>query len=189
MVRRAPVVLMIAFWFTAMPAASRAQTVVKYIGVFSPYIGVTTGADVEDPGFTFGASLAVLDEMGWGAELDVAHATTVGDEGLDDSGLTSGMLHVAYYWARGRIRPYGVAGAGVLRLSGIRAADGGQSRTDWGLSFGGGAHAPLNEVLGVRGDVRYIRFLESHADVLAGDGVFGAWRLSVGLAVNWPLEP
>jgi opacity protein-like surface antigen len=189
MVRRSAIVLMIAFSFAAMPSDARAQRVVKYSGVFSPYIGVTTGADVEDPGFTVGASLAVLDGAGWGAELDMAHATTVGDEGFDDSGLTSAMLHVAYYWAQGPIRPYGVAGAGVLRLSGIRATDGSRSRTDWGLSFGGGVHAPLNDVLGVRGDVRYVRFLEDHADVLAGEGVFGAWRLSVGLTVNWPLEP
>jgi opacity protein-like surface antigen len=188
-VRPLPIVFFVATALAVIPAAGAAQSVVSYSGMFTPYIGVTAGDDVEDPGFAFGGSLSVLDNNGWGAELDVAHTTTLGDEGFDESGLTSAMLHVAYYWQRGLIRPYGVVGGGILRLSGIVGADGSRSRTDWGLSFGGGVNVPFNELVAVRGDVRYVRFLENHPDVLSGAAVFGAWRLTAGLTLSFPLEP
>ncbi len=187
--RRDPLVILLAAFLSAVPGAAGAQSVVKYTGLFTPYIGVTTGDDAEDPGFTFGASLAVIEANGWGAEIDLAHAITVGDEGFDDSGLTSGMLHLLFVWPRGVVRPFGIAGGGLLRLSGIRQAGGGTSRSDWGLSFGGGVQVPVTELLSIRGDVRYQRFLERHPDVLSGTSVFGAWRLAAGLTLNWPLEP
>jgi hypothetical protein len=188
-VRRLQVAILLAAIAGAAPRGASAQSVVKYSGLLTPHAGVTTGDDAEDPGFTYGASLAVVDADGWGAEVDVAHANTVGNLGFGDTGLTSGMLHVLYVLPRGIVRPFGVLGGGLMRLSGIRQADGDTSRTDWAFSLGGGVHVPMTELLSIRGDLRYQRFFERHPDVQANVNAFGVWRLSAGLTLNWPMEP
>jgi hypothetical protein len=188
-VRRSQFAILVVAIMSAAPGATSAQTVIKYSGLLTPHTGVTTGDDAEDPGFTYGVSLAVVDRNGWGAELDVAHATTVGNLGFGDTGLTSGLLHVLYISPRGVVRPFGVVGAGLMRLSGIRQADGDTSRTDWAFSLGGGVHVPMTELLSIRGDVRYQRFFERHPDVQANVSAFGVWRLSAGLTFDWPMEP
>jgi hypothetical protein len=181
--------VMLALLCTAIwPHATEAQRL-SYTGLFTPHIGVTTGEDAENSSFTFGASVAVVEAQGWGVEFDIAHAVSVGDDRFDDSGLTSAMLSVLYKWPHPRIQPFGLAGAGVLRLSGLLTAEGTtDSRTDFGLMFGGGAHVPLTEVIGVLGDLRYLRFVESHLDVPA-EGAFGTWRISAGVTINWPMAP
>ena len=176
----------------AIPAArADAQTKVAYTGYFTPFLGLTAGDDAEDPGFTAGASLAVTDAEGWGAEVDFGHATTLGDDRFRDSGLTSGMVNLFYLWPHVGIQPFGIAGAGVMRVSGALSLNGDRgSRTDWAWMGGGGVHIPLNEVFAIRGDVRYMRFFESHPDVpVPGGGAFGTWRFAAGLTLNWPLEP
>lgn len=172
------------------PASTEAQTHISYAGLFTPHLGITTGDDAEDPSVTPGVSLAVVESRGWGVELDVAHATSLGDDGFDDSGLTSAMINVLFVSPRPGVQPFGVAGAGLLRLTGVQRAPGGSdSRTDLGVMFGGGVHIPLTEAVGIRGDVRYLRFLRSHPDVPTNGGAFGTWRLSAGVTLNFPLEP
>jgi opacity protein-like surface antigen len=160
-----------------------------YTGFFTPQIGITTGEDVSDAGFTAGMSMAVLDSEGWGAEIDLVHATSIGDAALDDSGLTSLMLNVIYIWRRTGVQPFGVAGAGALRLSHLQQPDGStRTKTDLGLMMGGGVHVPLNEVFAFRADVRYLRYLSHHHSVPV-DGVFGTWRFAAGVTINFPLQP
>lgn len=188
--RRGTLAMMALTCVIAAAAPAGAQTHAAYSGVFTPYVGVTAGGDADDPGFTAGASLAVIEDDGWGVELDVGHAVTVGDEGFDESGLTSAMLNLLYIWPRTGVQPFGVVGAGLLRLSGAIGADGVRtSHTDVGLMVGGGVHVPLTPLVGIRGDARYLRFLDGRPDVPPGKGLFGAWRFSAGVQLNWPLEP
>lgn len=171
-----------------LPASAQSRG--TYSALFTPYVGVTTGGDADEAGFNAGASLAVTQDDGWGVELDVGHASTVGDEGFDQSGLTSGMLNVLYVLPRTRVQPFGVAGAGFMRLSGVINADGARTnRTDVGMMLGGGVHVPLTELVGIRGDVRYLRFLDGRPDVPVGKGLFDTWRFAVGVTLNWPIEP
>ncbi|MFN2447065.1 MAG: outer membrane beta-barrel protein [Vicinamibacterales bacterium] len=172
------------------PASAEAQTHISYVGLFTPHIGLTTGGDVEDPSATPGASLAVIESRGWGVELDVAHAVSLGDDAFHESGLTSAMINVLYLSPRPGIQPFGVAGAGLLRLTGVRTPAGGSDgQTDLGVMLGGGVHLPVTEAVGLRGDLRYLRFLRSHPEVPVGGGAFSTWRLSVGVTLNFPLEP
>lgn len=186
--RETPILVLLAL--AAFHATAAAQTTIAYAAIFTPHLGVTAGDDVRGAGLTAGASLAVVQSDGWGAEVDVAYANAIDGEGVENSGLTSGMVNVLYVWPRTGIQPFGVAGLGMLRLSAARAPDGGlTTRTDFGLMFGGGVHAPITELVGFRADVRYVRFLDDRPNVPAASGVFGTWRIAAGVTLNWPLEP
>lgn len=188
--RPTPLPFVLLAFLAIHPVPAAAQSTIAYSALFTPHLGVTAGDDVDGAGFTVGASLAVVQFDGWGAEIDVAHAVSIDGAGVESSGLTSGMLNLIYVWKKAAIQPFGVAGLGALRLSAARSPDGGlTTRTDFGLMFGGGVHAPITELVGVRADVRYLRFLDDRPNVPAASGVFGTWRIAAGVTLNWPLEP
>lgn len=181
----------LALAIVLLPAAGAdAQTLGAYSAMFTPYIGLTAGGDADDAGFAGGASLAVVQDNGWGVELDLARTSTVGDEGFDDSGLITGMVSAMYMLPRTKVQPFGVLGIGVMRLSGAINAEGARANhTDLAMTLGGGVHVPLNALVGIRGDVRYLRFLDDQPDVPPGKGYFQTFRFAVGVTLNWPLEP
>ncbi len=91
----------------------------------------------------------------------------------------------------GRVRPYGLVGAGVLRtqVDGV----GNQldvSRNDVAVSAGGGIIALFSDSIGIRGDARIFRNTgddeQGLLDVFDLElGSFSFWRLSAGLAVRF----
>jgi opacity protein-like surface antigen len=87
------------------------------------------------------------------------------------------------------IRPYAVAGAGLIR-SRVRDADDIFDLDDnsFGINVGGGIHALVRKNLGLRADVRYFRGVR---DTDGGDdidlelGSFDVWRASVGATFRY----
>ena len=175
----------------AVCAASSAQAQsFNFTGLITGHIGLAGTNDVRDQSVTPGASMAVLDDNGVGAELDVAHLGDFDDTVFAESGITSAMLNLMVMSQNETLRPFAVAGVGVMRVSGT-VFEGLPSvgRTEGGWTAGGGALFMVNEVLGIRGDARYFRHFSRHDDIpLAGDGVLDFWRISVGVTLAWPIR-
>jgi opacity protein-like surface antigen len=162
MCNRAVVIGLMVFLVHAMPSPAAADW------LLTPYIG---GAlfDIPDSSFRSSVGGSVL----WsgpvaGVELDV-NATPGFLEGanavaLDKSGLFSLMGNVVVHLPTrsNRVRPYVVAGAGLMYTS-ATAVHGGvdSSRSNFGFNAGGGLTAFLSPRVGLRGDVRYFRAAQS----------------------------
>jgi hypothetical protein len=158
-------------------------------GILTGHIGAARGGDITAGGLTPGASIAIVETTGIGAELDFAHTRTFSDV-FDDSAITSFMVNALGLWPHPTLRPFLEGGIGLVR---VRAAlDNGQavvSRTDWGINAGGGVLFMFNDAVGVRGDLRYFRLLQRHDDIPLNDpGFFDFWRASVGVSWTWPVR-
>jgi opacity protein-like surface antigen len=161
-----------------------------YTGMITPYLGASAGGDVEGRKLTPGASMTVLDTSGIGAELDVAHTRQIDESRFSESAITSVMVNVVGMWRVSNVRPFVVSGLGLLR---VRAAlpDAGlvTSRTDWAFDAGAGVLYLFDDLIGVRGDVRYFRYLQRHDDLpLRDNGFFDYWRTSIGVTFAWPIR-
>lgn len=162
----------------------------NFTGLVTGHLGVSGTNDVRDRVVTAGASMAVLDDNGVGAEFDIGHFGDFDDAFFADSSVTSVMLNVIVMSQRPILRPFVAAGVGVMRVH-VALFDGRPSagRTEGGWNAGGGALFMLNEVVGIRGDARYFRHFSRHADIpLGGDGVLDFWRTSIGVTVAWPIR-
>lgn len=161
-----------------------------YTGLLTPHIGTSAGGDVRERGVTPGLSVAVLDPSGIGAEVDLGHSRRVDAERFSESAVTSLMVNAIGMWMRFPVRPFVVAGAGLLRVR-TSIPDGVvlTSRTDWGFQGGAGAIYQFSEIVGVRGDVRYFRYFQRHPDLpLLDNGFFDFWRTSVGVTLAWSIR-
>lgn len=158
-----------------------------YTGSATGHIGVAIGTDGRGGTPSLGASVAVLDNSGWGAEFDFGYAD-------DDNGRTGGLdaqsyvLNVIGMWPKGRLRPFVVGGGGVLRARTCTSGCAGAlAWTDWALSGGAGVQYRLSGAAALRGDVRYFTAPGDHPDPARPDG-FGFWRVTVGATWLW-IEP
>lgn len=183
--------LIVAVTFLLVPAAVSAQTYhTAFTALLTGSIGASHGGDTDDTDWAPSVSMAIVDLNGFGAEVDLSHVREFGSERFVESGITTFMANFSWIWpdVDSRYRPYGVAGAGVMR---VHACDVGCQvrlrRTDWAVDAGGGVFVMLNEALAVRGDLRYFRFLERHRDLPLTDGAFDFWRTSVGIVYTWPM--
>lgn len=183
------IVVLTSFVLALGAVDARAQMT---MGSFKGYLTVDTGAisggDLTDARLNVGASVAVHEESGWGAEFDVGHATDArsGRQVLD---ITTYMVNAAWMKSSGIIRPFGAAGAGVMQINGCNAPCNRPARTyDFGVSAGGGAFAAITDVIGVRGDVRYFFSSADHQDLQRPSG-FGFWRTSIGVTLMWATVP
>ena len=157
-------------------------------GFFTPFFGATTGGEVTQANMTLGASVSVQELDGWGAELDFGHAgnTEVGRQVLD---LTTYMVSASWVRPVGFIRPFGIAGGGVIQIDGCDAPCTRAAKTyDFGVTAGGGVLAVLNDAVGVRGDLRYFFSAADHVDLARPDNV-GFWRVSLGVTLMWAILP
>ena len=165
-----------------------------YTGMITPYVGAARGGDVEGPGVTPGVSMAVVDVSGLGAEIDIGHTREIDDTRFSSSAITSVMVNAVGMWqvpvVRRVLRPFVEAGVGLLRVR-AEVPDSGlvTSRTDWAFDAGGGVIYMFNDLVGVRGDVRYFRYFERFDDLpLRDNGFFDYWRTAVGVTVAWPIK-
>lgn len=170
-------------------AGAEAQSAL-YTGMLTPHLGTSAGGDVRGGAVTPGASIAVVDSNGIGAELDLGHSRGVDGDRFSESAITSFMVNAVGLWPRPAIRPFVVAGVGLLRVRAALADRGLEtSQTDWGMSAGAGAVYMVNEMVGVRGDVRYFRYFQRHPDLpLLDNGFFDYWRTSVGVTLAWGIR-
>ncbi len=155
-------------------------------GLFTAHIGTATGDEVSGARMTPGLSVSVQEYDGWGAEFDFGRASD-SRSGVQILDLTTYMLNASWVRPDGSLRPFGVAGAGLMQINGCdspctRAA----TTYDLGLNFGGGVFAILNDTVGVRGDVRYFFASADHPDLRRPDN-FGFWRISIGATLMWTI--
>jgi opacity protein-like surface antigen len=182
------VIATMALVLAGVSTAQAQNNMGSFGGFFTPFVGVAGGGEVTQTNMLFGASVSVQEQDGWGAELDFAHAndTEAGHQELD---ITTYMVNASWIKPAGIIRPFGMAGGGVLQIDGCDAPCALSARTyDFGLTAGGGVLAALNDTVGVRGDVRYFFTAADHLDLGRPDN-FGFWRVSIGVTLMWAILP
>jgi hypothetical protein len=168
-------------------AQGQSRAMGSFGGYFTPYLGVVTGGEVTEPRLTFGASVAVQEQSGWGAELDVAHAGDV-ESGALALNATTYMINASWVKPEGTIRPFAVAGAGIVQLEGCGSCNRASTTYDLGWTAGGGLFALINEYVAVRGDARYYFASADHFDLQRPDN-FSFWRVSAGVTLMWVMVP
>lgn len=168
--------------------ASAQMSMGSFRGYLTGHAGVVAGGELSDPAGALGASVSVQEQSGWGAELDFGHASDAvsGRQVLD---LTTYSLNAMWVKPAGMIRPFGLAGAGVMQVDGCDAPCTRAAKTyDFGLSVGGGTFVVLNDSIGLRGDARYFWSGASHDDLRRPD-TFSFWRISGGVTFMWAIIP
>ena len=186
--RTTSVFCVIAVLLIAADGQAQSRAMGSFQGLFTPHIGVTEGGDVTDPRLTWGASVAVHEQDGWGAELDFGRAsdTEAGSLELD---LTTYMVNASWVRPAGSIRPFGLGGIGVMQVTGCTTPCTRASTTyDLGLTAGGGVLAVINDWVGVRGDVRFFFASADHFDLGRPDNL-NFWRVSMGVTLMWSILP
>jgi hypothetical protein len=161
-----------------------------FTGLLTGYIGAAQKGDVRGAATTGGASLAVLDINGIGAEIDVAHTGAFDRAFFSDASVTSAAVNVMAALPDGPIRPFLNVGVGLLRLrTAVLEAQPVTGRTSAAWNAGTGAFLHLTEWFAVRGDVRYFRlFSRPEGLVLRDNGHFDYWRTSLGATFTWPIR-
>jgi opacity protein-like surface antigen len=179
--------------------------------MFTPYLGVTFGGaanfgdvgDLEDnfeKKMTYGGSLTWMGAGIVGFEVDFGttpnffeNTTGEGDFEFGDSNVTTLMGNLIVGAPIGGqsgvgVRPYGSAGIGLLRSNvSLGGLVDDLSTNELGLNLGAGAHVFFNDNVGLRGDIRYFRGLQSGDD----DGVdfdledFDFWRGTIGVTFRF----
>jgi hypothetical protein len=189
MKRSAGWVLGVCMAIAASAGDARAQmTMGTFKGYFTAHIGAVAGGDVTSARTAAGASVAVHEATGWGAEADFGRATGVATEGqrLD---LTTYFVNAVWIRPAVMIRPFASAGAGLLQVDGCVLPCAVSPRTyDLAISAGGGAIVAVNDLFGVRGDVRYFFSAADHPELRRPDNI-GFWRVSVGATFMWSIVP
>ena len=188
----------LVLWLVAaclLPAAARAD------GYVSPFVGANFGGSVGTPlrvaardrnRATFGLALGVMGGGVLGVELDLAYTARFYAQ-EDPTGAGSHLLTLVPTLIVGipiggqpgfGIRPYVVAGAGMLRRDVNLGSLTSFTRSDLAYSLGGGVMGFFTDRFGLRGDVRYYRGFQvddlgpTHANLTKG--TFGVGRVSVG---------
>jgi opacity protein-like surface antigen len=158
---------------------------------------------------TFGGSVTLTAHGIFGIEGDFGYAPKFFGAGLDVAGVPvnlarnnvlTAMANVTvgvplqsqrgpYGTGGGRgVRPYGVAGFGLIRQQVDLAGLLGYATNDLGYDLGGGVDIFLTRNVGIRGDFRYFRTLSGNtiSDLLdLQPGAFNFSRLSVGLTLRY----
>lgn len=181
--------LAVAALVCASPLDARAQmSMGSFSGYFTGHIGAITGGEIAEPRVAAGASVAVHESNGWGAELDFGHSSdaTSGRQFVD---VTSYMVNGIWTRPIGVIRPFALGGAGVLQVNGCDFPCNRAARTyDFGLTAGGGVFVMAHDSFGVRADARYIFASADHRDLNRPDN-FNFWRVSIGATFSWAIAP
>jgi opacity protein-like surface antigen len=160
--------------------------------LISPYVGSAFGGDASSQHVTYGGSAAWMSHGIIGLEFDGSIAPDLLDEddgivlGIADSNVTTlmGSIVIGAPFGEPGVRPYVVAGAGLIRS---RVSDAGDvfdiDENSFGINVGGGIHVFVSDNVGIRGDIRYFRGVRDRNNGEAVDlelGGFDFWRASVG---------
>jgi opacity protein-like surface antigen len=182
----------VAWCLAGLLSAGATRAEAQAMGVFKGYLtgaaGWATSGDVSSPTFMPGLAVSVQETNGWGAEFDFGYAadTEAGPQQLD---LATYMFNFNWIQPHGRLRPTVAVGAGAIQADGCNAPCTRPAKTfDLGVNLGGGAFYTVNDVVALRGDVRYFRTLADHPDLQRPDDL-GFWRVSVGVTFLWAIVP
>jgi hypothetical protein len=181
------------------PLDARADwLIIPFLG--ASFAGETTLLVLEEGAgsrMTLGASVALLGSGILGIEADVAHTPRFFD-GDDPRGLlltsrvtTVGgniLLAAPLALTRESLRPYLVGGLGLLQA---RASDAAKlfplDEDRLGLTLGAGAIGFVNDVTGLRFDVRHVKAISGADGPFARAGVsrLSFWRATAGVAIRY----
>lgn len=176
----------------------------------TPFIGWNFGgsADVNGTGgstfsnkfekkLDYGASLMSMGGGPIGFELDFGYSpnffesstTGTGFQFTSKSNVTTLTGNVVVGGRTGSVRPYAVAGVGLIRtnVQDLREVFSANTKNDFGLDVGGGVMGFFSNNIGLRGDVRYFRGFRGTSDNAAGLGLsdFTFWRGSLGVSFKF----
>lgn len=187
-------VVTVALGVLLMPASARADW------LFTPNIGTTFAGDADGrEHLTYGASIGWMGEGIFGFEADLQYtpeffeANDTDIDLIDSANVLTFMGNAIFGVPVGGqfgagFRPFGVVGIGLLQ-SQQEDADAvfDVNNNEFGFNIGGGAMGFVNDHLGFRGDVRYVRSFEEADDNLTtvGVGDFDFWRGNVGVTFRW----
>ena len=169
-------------------------------GLVSPFLGVVTDTPADENRTIYGASVGFTGNV-VGFEVDFGYAPNFfefeddfGEFGSEGS-VTTVMGNVLVGAPLGKVRPYGTFGAGLIRTN-IELFDfdlfDDLSANDFGISYGGGVMVFLTDNIGIRGDIRQFRNLQSDDaddDFPEPDeldlGDFKFWRATAGVTFKF----
>lgn len=168
------------------PASARAE------GYINPWAGVVFGNDAAENSFrSFGVAAGATGGRFIGLEAAVGFAPNFFDESVDNhvldlmGNITLGPQVGTYRW-----RPYVTGGLGLIRTSFETGPnDSNVANNDFGFNVGGGISGYFSPHVGLRGEVRYLRTINSDdfdfPDSLDLDaGNFHFWRAQIGLVIR-----
>ncbi len=159
--------------------------------------GGSTFSDKFEKKLDYGASLTGMGAGSVGFELDFGYSpnffeTSTAASGFrftNKSNVTTLMGNLVVGGHTGSVRPYAVAGVGLLRTN---IQDFGQlftvnTKNDFGMDIGGGVMGLFSKNVGLRGDVRYFRGFRGTSDNVSGLALssFKFWRGSLGLSLKF----
>lgn len=183
--RRATTVLLatLAMVFVLNPAKAQAQ------GYVNPWAGIVFGNDEAENQFkSFGVSVGATGGRFFGVEAAFGFAPDFFDEPVDNYVLDlMGNITLGPEVGSLRWRPYVTGGLGLIRTSvDVGIANAAVTDNSFGFSVGGGISGFFSNHVGLRGEVRYLRTLNSDdGDSLDFDlGEFDFWRAQIGLMIR-----
>jgi opacity protein-like surface antigen len=192
--RAARVLVFAAAVGAAIPATASAE------GFVAPWAGVNFANDDIDRGRgSFGVSAGAMGGGIIGGEFDFGYSPSFwGDEQvLGSNNIMSAMGNLIVGipiggQTGGGVRPYVTGGLGIIRtdIEGLFDDDiSGTSNTDFAFNLGGGVMGFFNDHFGLRGELRYLRTLnsdlgDSDLDPELGLGDFDFWRMSFGVVIR-----
>jgi len=166
-------------------------------GFISPLIGYNFGGDSSCPAITgcedkriaWGVAFGAMNDV-LGIEEEVAYTKNFFGEapGLSSSVLTV-MTNVMIVPALGPIRPYVLAGVGLIKTN-VELSPSSlltTSNNSFGWDAGGGLMVLFSDHVGVRGDVRYFRAFQDQTllGISLGDTKLGFGRVAGALLVTF----
>jgi opacity protein-like surface antigen len=176
----------------AIPAPAHAE------GYVTPWVGNNWGSNVSSGRAAFGFNAGSMSDGILGGEVnfgyspsffgtqnDFGHNTVIDFMGNIIIGVPMGGRRVA------AVKPFFTGGIGLLRtqIDGGTLARVSSSNNQLGWNAGGGVMGYLNEHVGLRGDIRYLRGFENLATGntlidLDGNNQLRFWRLSGGVVLR-----
>jgi opacity protein-like surface antigen len=186
----------------ALALVALAPTPARADGFVVPFVGANFGAEVGRPIgvalkdrniVTFGVGMGVMGGGVFGVELDLGYTTQFSPQPAAVDG-TNNLLTVMPALilgipvggqTGGGVRPYAVAGLGLVRRNVDFGSLDSLSESDLAYTLGGGLMVFFADHVGVRGDVRYIRNFQIDEIGLSGvsvdRGTFDLGRASLGV--------
>jgi opacity protein-like surface antigen len=145
----------------------------------------------------YGASLTSMGAGPLGFEVDFGYspnffetsASTTGFRFTNKSNVTTLVGNVVVGGYAGAVRPYAVAGVGLVRtkVQDVAGVFDVNTKNDFGMDVGGGVMGFFSNNVGLRGDVRYFRGFRGTSNNATGLTLsdFRFWRGSVGVSFKF----
>jgi hypothetical protein len=164
-------------------------------GFIVPFVGYNFGGDSGNcPSLTdcaekrlnFGVAFGSMGTA-VGFEQDISYAKNFfGEEPGADNSVFSAMSNLIIGPGVGPVRPYFVAGVGLIRphVSSLLGSVTGVGRNSLGYDFGGGLTGMFGPV-GIRGDIRHFKTMQSVDFLIFTGQKLDFWRASGGLMLTF----